>query len=96
MAAKPGKITRLVITVNLGTGKIDKVVGMDDADIDKAIAEKSAVAENLDRYKTTLDVAYNKFWEKEPRFVGSIFWTRSSPGCGWVLQDGWYQWICDH
>jgi hypothetical protein len=96
MAEKPAKITRMVITMNLGTGKIDKVVGMDDADIDRAIAAKSVDAKNLDKYKTTLNDAYNEFWEKDPRFVGSLFWTHSSPGCGWVLQDGWYQWICDH
>lgn len=91
--AEPAKITRMVITVHLDTGEIDKVVGMNDADIDKAIAANSVPSNKLDKDKTLYDT-HQQLWCKNPKFVGSIFWTHSSPGCGWVLQDGWYQYIC--
>jgi hypothetical protein len=91
--AEPTKITRMVITVHLDTGEIDKVVGMNDADINNAIAANSVPSNKLDK-DTTLYETYQQLWRKNPKFVGSIFWTHSSPGCGWVLQDGWYQYIC--
>lgn len=71
--------TQLVIRMDLESGKIIKITD-----------EHGKEAGKLD-----CTAAYERLWSKDPKFVASLFWTHSSPGCGWCLQDGFYNWICD-
>lgn len=94
MAQAQNKIDRMVISVDLSCGKITKVVGAASTYIDPILNNKDRVVVNK---PMDCNATYDRVWKNDTlKFVGSIFWTHSSPGCGWVLQDGWYQWVCDH
>jgi hypothetical protein len=71
--------TKMVITMDLETGKIEKVTD-----------ERGNPATEP---KTRSD-AQEELWGKSPQHVAVILYTHSSPRCGWVVVDGWPQWVC--
>jgi hypothetical protein len=98
-----------VIAVDLATGKfIDPNTGKPVYDYKKSGAifgiDATLYSKLLDQAKK--DKSYippkslneKSFESKYPNIkeFAKLYFTKSSPGCGWVLQDGWYQYVCDH
>jgi hypothetical protein len=91
--ATPTKGDLMVVSINVTTGKIVKVKGVEQA----KVAEMNAAldAHGFDAY---IEKNYNEIEKELSKPADSpilLLHTHSSPGCEWVLQDGWWRKVCN-
>lgn len=88
---KKGYLTIVAIDVN--SGKITKVKGVEQ---DK-LAQMNAALENFG-FDAEAEKNYGEIEKELSKPTDNpilILHTHSSPGCTWVLQDGWWRKVCN-
>lgn len=83
----------MVVSINVTTGKIEMVKGVEK---DKVPEMKAALdTHGFEAYEENdydeVKSALSKLTESPILLVH----THSSPGCEWVLQDGWWRKVCN-
>ena len=84
----------MVVAINVGTGEIYKVKGVTQDNVVKmnqALDQFGFEANEESNYPEIKDRL-----SKGTDRAGFLVHTKASPGCQWVLQDGWWRYVCDH
>jgi hypothetical protein len=83
----------MVVAIDVTSGKITKTVGVEQNNL----AQMNAALENFGfpAYEEKNYVEIEKELSKPTDNPILILHTHSSPGCSWVLQDGWWRKVCN-
>ena len=92
-APEPKKGDLMVVSIDVTTGKIVSVKGVEKGkvnDMKAALELHGFPAYEIDSYDDVRQ-SLSKVTESPILLVH----THSSPGCEWVLQDGWWRKVCN-
>lgn len=83
----------MVVSINVTSGKIEKVKGVEKA----KVAEMNACLDThgFEAYEENNYTVIRSELSKLTESPVLLVHTHSSPGCEWVLQDGWWRKVCN-
>jgi hypothetical protein len=83
----------MVVSIDVTSGKIERVKGVEKA----KVAEMNAALDHIgfEAYEENNYVEIKAALSKVTESPILLLHTHSSPGCEWVLQDGWWRKVCN-
>ena len=90
---RPRKAELMLVTVEVETGKVLSVDGVETENVEpvrEALKRYGYPAPRISDYEQVRSA-----FSKPSDNCAVILHTRSSPGCSWVMQDGWWRKVCN-